>query len=165
MAATDLERIFAALDDAHVRYLVVGGVAVVLHGHLRFTADVDLVLELNEENLVKGITALQSLGYRPRAPVDAMQFADASVRRDWVDSKGLTVFSLWSDALPGTEVDLFATEPFDFDVEYAQSIEADLGDVRIRVVSRECLIRMKHAAGRPKDIEDATVLESMSDNE
>lgn len=47
----ELERVLSALDAAGVRYLVVGGVAVVLHGHPRMTADLDLVLELAPENV------------------------------------------------------------------------------------------------------------------
>ena len=41
MPASELLRVFSALEAAHVRYLVVGGAAVVLHGHLRVTADLD----------------------------------------------------------------------------------------------------------------------------
>jgi hypothetical protein len=68
VAATDLERIFAALEASRARYLVVGGVAVVLHGHPRFTADLDVVIALERANLSKALRALQGLGYRPRAP-------------------------------------------------------------------------------------------------
>ena len=57
MAATDLERIFAALEASGARYLVVGGVAVVLHGHLRFTADLDLVLAMDPANLRRALHA------------------------------------------------------------------------------------------------------------
>src|SRR5688572_3753849 len=72
-----VETIVQTLNDAGVRYLVVGGLAVVAHGFVRFTADVDLVLDLAADNLNKAVAALSSLGYRPRAPVPLHEFADA----------------------------------------------------------------------------------------
>ena len=51
MPTGELERIFAALDASDARYLVVGGVAVVLHGHPRLTADLDLVIALDPANV------------------------------------------------------------------------------------------------------------------
>lgn len=73
----DNERALQALNSAGVRYLVVGGVAVVLHGHLRTTADLDLVVQLERENVLKAVRALAGLGYRPRAPVAALRALEA----------------------------------------------------------------------------------------
>ena len=103
----DIERVLDALNAAGVRYLVVGGVAVVLHGHLRTTADLDLVVQLDRDNVLRAMRALTGLGYRPRAPVAAEAFADEEVRESWVRDKGLTVFSLWSSrALPWKSISL-----------------------------------------------------------
>ncbi|HEX2251636.1 MAG TPA: hypothetical protein VHQ65_00040 [Thermoanaerobaculia bacterium] len=65
--AGDIEQVLKALGRAEVRYLVVGGVAVVLHGYLRATADLDLLLALDEVNVRRAVSALEALGYRPRA--------------------------------------------------------------------------------------------------
>jgi hypothetical protein len=157
----DLHRIFEALEAARVRYLVVGGVAVVLHGHPRFTADLDLVVALDSGNALAAIHALDALGYRPRAPVPVEQFADASIRRRWIEEKGLTVFSLWSPNHPGTEIDLFVDEPFVFETCYARGIRAELGTTHAMVVSLEDLIEMKRRAGRPRDLEDIAALEAI----
>lgn len=159
----DLERIFDALARRNVRFLVVGGVAVVLHGHLRFTADLDMVVHLEPRNARQAMEALQELGFRPRAPVDALGFADPETRRSWVLEKGLTVFSLWSPEMQGTEVDLFVEEPFDFDDVDSRAVVADLGATSVRVISRPDLIAMKRRAGRPRDLADANVLESLDD--
>ena len=70
----DVELTLSALDAAQVRYLVVGGVAVVLHGHLRVTAELDLVVQLDEGNVRRALAALAGLDFRPRAPVDAKCF-------------------------------------------------------------------------------------------
>jgi hypothetical protein len=161
VSSNDFDLIFAELERHAVRYLVVGGVAVVLHGHARFTADLDLVIALDPANVRAAMAALSRLDYRPRAPVSAEQFADPDIREQWVREKGLTVFSLWSPAHPATEVDIFVEEPFPFDEAFARAARADLGEIHVAVASIADLIRLKRAAGRPKDEEDIRVLEAL----
>jgi predicted nucleotidyltransferase len=64
-----IEHVLAALNDAGVRYLIVGGVAVVLHGHLRATADLDLVVRLEDDNARRAVEAL-AVPDRPGLEVD-----------------------------------------------------------------------------------------------
>jgi hypothetical protein len=161
--SSDFEAIFAGLQAAKVRYLVVGGVAVVLHGLPRFTADLDLVIALDEANTRAAMSALEALGYRPRAPVPAAQFADPIARRAWIDDKGLTVFSLWSPVHPATEIDVFVEEPFPFDAAYVRALRVDLGTVETTVASLADLIALKRLAGRPKDLADIAALEALDD--
>lgn len=162
MSTGPLSEIFRAFDEADVRYLVVGGVAVVLHGHPRFTADLDLVLDLTPTNTSVAIEALQSLDYRPRAPVPAEDFAKDEVRRKWREEKGLTVFSLWSPSYPGTEVDLFVEEPFDFEEAWSRRLDAVLDDgTTVHVVGMNDLRSLKQATGRPKDLDDLEKLDQI----
>ena len=162
MPPSDLERIFAALEASGARYLVVGGVAVVLHGHPRFTADLDLAIALDAPNVDAVLAALEGLGYRPRAPVPMRAFADPEQRADWERTKGMTVFSLWSPDLPGTEVDLFVSEPFRFEAAWPRRLRADLGGLVVSVLSLADLIGMKRRAGRPQDLEDVRELEALA---
>ena len=156
-------RIFRALNAEHVRYLVVGGLAVVVHGHPRFTADIDLVVALDPENARRVVDVLGREGFRPRAPVPLSAFADAAERARWVEEKGLIALSLWNPSVPLAEVDLFVKEPFAFDDHYGRAHEVSIGGERVRVIAREDLIAMKRAAGRPKDLDDVRVLESLYD--
>jgi hypothetical protein len=151
---SDFDLVFAALAKRKVRYLVVGGVAVVLHGVPRFTADIDLVLALDRANVLAGLDALAGLAYRPRAPVPLLDFADPALRRDWIEEKGLTVFSLWSPDHPATEIDLFVEEPFPFEEVFARATRVDLGANHVTVASVADLIELKRRADRPKDRED-----------
>lgn len=157
-----IEQVLAALNADGVRYLVVGGVAVVLHGHLRTTADLDLVVELAPENARRAVAALSRLGFRPRAPVPAEEFADARARQTWIDEKDLTVFSLWSERLPEVEVDLFVKEPFLFGEAYARALRVPLDTTTVTVVSLEDLIALKRASGRPIDLADVEALRALS---
>lgn len=159
----EIERVLAALEQRNVRYLVVGGVAVVLHGLLRTTADLDLVVQLEPSNVQRALEALSDLGFHPRAPVPAESFADSRTRQEWIRDKNLQVFSFWSDAGP-LEVDLFVEEPFDFDDAYSRAVRAPLKSITVSVVSREDLIALKQAAGRPLDIADAQRLRELGDD-
>jgi hypothetical protein len=157
----DIEFVLGALNRAGVRYLVVGGVAVVLHGYLRTTADLDLVVQLQRENALRAIEALGALGYRPRAPVNPLEFADSSMRARWTKEKGLTVFSLWSPDHPALEVDLFVNEPFDFDEVYRRALRVPLERTEIIVIGLDDLIGLKRLAGRPMDQQDIDALEAV----
>lgn len=153
-----IETVLAALNEAKVRYLVVGGVAMVLHGHRRLTADLDLVIQLHEDNSRRAMDALTTLGYVPRAPVAALEFADTSARESWIKDKGLTVFSLTSDRFRDAPVDLFVREPFDFDAAYARSAHVPLHGTVATVASLADLLELKVKTGRPQDLADAEVL-------
>jgi hypothetical protein len=159
--AGNIETVLAALNAAGVRYLVVGGVAVVLHGHLRTTADLDLVVDLEPANVVSALDALTALGFRPRAPVPAASFADESIRQQWIDEKGMTVFSMWSPSRPGFEVDIFAELPLDFAAAAGRCVRAPLETTEVPVAAIEDLINLKRAAGRPQDIQDIEALEAL----
>ncbi len=163
MSDSALTEIFRALDGAEVRYLVVGGVAVVLHGHPRFTADLDLVLDLDEANTLAAIAALEGLEYQARAPVPLRDFAKQQKRRAWFEDKELTVFSLWSPSHPGTEVDLFVQEPFDFGEAWRRRMDAVLPDgTTVRVVGLDDLRHLKQASGRPRDLDDLEKLDEIA---
>lgn len=155
-----VETIVTALNAAEVRYLIVGGLAVAAHGYLRFTADVDLVLDPDPQALERAIEALAALGYRPRAPVPFEDFADPAKRQAWQERKGMTVFSLHSPAHALTEIDLFLQPPFEFDRAYEEAVRQSLGTGQSATfVSRNDLIAMKRAAGRAQDRIDIDELE------
>lgn len=162
MTAHPIEQVLTALNAAGVRYLVVGGVAVVLHGHLRTTADLDLVVSLDPANARRAVEAVGALGYRPRAPVPAVRFADAAERAAWISEKGLTVFSLWSERTPTLELDLFVREPFDFEQAWARRVTVPLDTTTATVVSLEDLLALKREAKRPQDLADVEALEAIA---
>ena len=162
----DVRRILdllAALNEADVVYVVVGGVAVVLRGHVRTTVDLDLALDLSADNLLPAMDVLRRQGLVPRLPVAAEQFADPAVRRAWVEERNLVAFTLHdpSDAL--REVDLLATSPVPFDELLAGSGVVDVAGVPVRVASVAHLLRMKRAAGRPQDLADVAALSQLAE--
>ena len=161
MERRSIESIAKALNEADARYLIVGGVAVVAHGFVRFTADVDLVLDPDPVALRRAIAAISALGYRSRAPVPLEQFADPVRRAEWAVQKGLTVFSLFSPEHVATELDLFLECPFDFEAAYGRALRRESGGVPLTFVGLHELLALKRGAGRPQDLVDVAQLEAL----
>ncbi len=161
MEFNHLEQIFGALQGAEVRYLVVGGMAVIAHGYVRTTKDIGLVIALEPENLRRALKALTEIGYRPKIPVAATDFADPEKRKSWIREKGMVVFQLISDRFRFEPLDIFVTEPFDFVAEYDRAMWKQINsDVAAPIVGVKQLLDMKRAAARPQDLAD--IAESLS---
>lgn len=161
----DIEKVVAALERAGVHYMIVGGVAVVLHGHLRTTADLDLVVRLEPPHAGNAVLALSALGWRPRAPVPFESFADPASRASWMRDKGLTVFSLYNPNVQAMEIDLFVSEPFEFATVHGRAVRVQLEKTMGTVIALDDLIAMKRAAGRPGDLADIAALEAIRTHE
>ncbi len=153
------ETVFRALNDRGVRYLVAGGVAVVLHGYSRLTKDLDLVVDLAEEQARAAIDALTGLGLKPRVPVDPRLFADRSTRESWQRERGMTVFTMLDPGNPMLVVDLFTQVPADYEELWDRATDVQLETTSVKVVSLDDLITMKRAVGRPRDLLDVSELE------
>jgi hypothetical protein len=159
METSSVESIILALNRNRVQYLIAGGLAVVAHGYVRFTADVDLILAVDQQNLTRAVAALQSIGYQPRAPVPFEDFIDPGKRRQWAAEKNMTVFSLFSPRHPATEIDLFLQPPLNFLRAYAQAVFLDVAPgATATFCSVTDLIELKTKAGRPRDLEDVLQL-------
>ena len=157
------EDFFKVLNDDGVRYVVVGGVAVVLHGHPRMTADIDLVIDLNPSEAKLAIRSLTGMGLRPRVPVEPVDFADPERRQRWIDERGMMVFNLYDPKDPLRSVDLFVQPPIPFDELWSRSRLIALPSVKVRVASIQDLIQMKEGTGRSLDSADIEALEALRD--
>lgn len=146
--------LFKALNDAGVKYVVVGGLATVLHGYLRMTVDVDLVVDLAPEAAARAVRVLESLGYKPRVPVPAEQLADAAKRREWIEQKGMTVFSFYHPSDSMLTVDVFVQHPIPFPDLLARAERMAIADIPVYICSIDDLIALKQQAGRPQDLID-----------
>ncbi|MBX3301314.1 MAG: nucleotidyltransferase [Nitrospira sp.] len=155
------EPIFKILNAAGVRYVVVGGVAALLHGHARLTADVDLAVDLAPQEALKMIRALADNGFRPQVPVLAEMFADPAVREEWLQEKHMRAFSLVDHTNPMRVVDLLLQPEVPFEELLARSQKGVVGETPIRIASLDDLIALKRSAGRPQDLADVMELEAI----
>lgn len=161
--AFNVRGILATLNEADVDYVIVGGLAVILHGYLRATADVDLVVGLAPDNCRRALKALAGIGFRPRLPVSIEDFANAQTRAEWIEQKNMLVFQLWDPENPVRSLDIFVKDPIPFDRLLRDATEKDIDGIVVRVASIEHLVQMKQAAGRPRDLEDVVKLLELRD--
>jgi len=147
-----LLRLVQALNEARVPYALVGGYAVALHGAVRGTIDIDLVLRLTERDFKAGERALRKMGLEPRLPVTAEEVF--RYREEYIRNRSLTAWSFVNPARPSELVDVVLTH----DLSGMKVKRVRIDGRWIRLASIEDLIAMKTASGRPQDIEDVKAL-------
>jgi hypothetical protein len=146
-----------ALAARQVRFVIVGGVAVILHGVPRSTFDLDVLIELSHENVAAFIEVMTEQGLSPRAPVDPMGLADPVVRGSWIGEKHMKAFS-FSDPRGGT-VDVLLVSPVDHQAALLDAQDISVRAAKVKLASIPTLIKQKEAAGRERDRLDIEALQ------
>lgn len=152
------ESVLLALNRNRVHYLVIGGLAVNLHGVPRTTADLDIIVDMTDDNLNRLVRALKSLGYRPTVPVRLEDFVSADNRQRWRREKGMVVFAVRRDGSDPLTVDIMLDSPIDFVKAYRRRKRVSADDVKVPVVNIDDLIRLKRLAFREQDVSDIRAL-------
>ena len=143
---SDLLRLFNANG---VRYLVIGGYAVIQYAEPRYTKDLDLWISADKDNAAAVYKALKEFG----APLVGLTEADFA-------EEGY----FYQMGIPPIRVDILMGIPgLEFDSAWQHRVEVDFDDLVVRFVSREDLIQAKRASGRPQDLIDADLLSLSSD--
>lgn len=139
--------------------MLVGGLAVNLHGVPRLTADLDLALALDAANVERFVGLMADLGYRPRVPADPMGLPDPLMRRAWIEEKGMLVFTFWHPQSPFADVDILLSLGIPFDDLWADRVSKQLGETTVYVASIQHLKALKRVAGRKQDLADIEALD------
>ena len=136
-----------ALVAHRVRFVVIGGAAANLHGSTTVTQDTDVCYARDDENLERLASALRDLNARLRgAPEDGPFILDA---------KSLRMGDAFTFETEAGALDILATPsgaPGGYEELARSADEMDIGGFTVRVASIDDLIRMKRAAGRPRDL-------------
>lgn len=153
----DPRRVFECLARNEIDYVVIGGIAVIAHGHTRNTRDVDLVPSAETGNLARLAAALRELGARLSGT--GAHLLDIDVYDPKTLGNGAN-FTLETDA-GGLDVfgDVPGAPPYS-DLA-ARAMAVDLGGLEIRIAGLDDLIRMKQASGRPQDLGDIAALTAL----
>lgn len=150
-APLDAERILRALAEHDVDYVLIGGLAVQTHGHVRTTNDADLVPAPDPANLRRLAAALRSLEARVLNPGEEGAA---------IDAKMLPRATIWQFATRDGGIDVMHEVPGG--PPYAElrerALRVQLGDLDVPVVDLDDLIQMKLARGRPTDLADVAAL-------
>lgn len=138
---SDLLRIF---NDHNVKYLVIGGYAVVQYAEPRFTKDLDVLISTDVRNAEAVYDALREFG----APLTDLTSKDFS-------EEGF----FFQMGVPPVRVDVLMGIPgIQFDQCWNRRVEVDFDGLKVIFISRQDLIASKRAAGRPQDLIDADLL-------
>ncbi|HEX5391999.1 MAG TPA: nucleotidyl transferase AbiEii/AbiGii toxin family protein [Rhodocyclaceae bacterium] len=155
--------LFRALNDHQVRYLVVGGLAMNLHGVPRMTMDVDLVLAMDEENLDRFIACAEQMKLAPVAPVKLVDLKDPQQRKQWAEEKHMVAFGLQAPAAGAPLLDILIAPAIDLAAGFQRKVVRTVGDIAVDVAAIEDLIALKQAAHRRQDLDDIEHLERLRD--
>ncbi len=145
MLNQDFKEFIQSLNDKHVRYLIIGGYAVALHGYPRYTKDIDVWLEMSPENAANMVKALEQFGF-------------ASLGLQAVDF--LVPDQIIQLGYPPNRIDLITTPPgINFDSCYASRVEVVIDETTVNFIDLDNLKKSKKAAGRLQDLADLENLE------
>jgi hypothetical protein len=143
------------LAEHRLRYVIVGGLALVLHGVDRLTADVDLAVDLAPDQAGRMVDVLIGSGFRSAVPVDPMHLADPAVRGQWQRDRNMVVFSFWDSTGNRPTIDIFLSPPVPFEDLWRDAVQIEIAsDLKVNVASIAHLIRLKEIAGRAQDLSD-----------
>lgn len=144
ITSDDVQQLLRSLNQYHVRYLLVGGMAGIFHGHVRTTQDLDLWLPNDEKNRERFIQSLEATDV-----VGAGALRNTPFLFGWTTvSFGRTGFTL------DLGHELKAFQSIDFDACYERAPEAEIDGTRFRILHLNDLITEKATRPRPKDLGD-----------
>ena len=150
----DYRIIFKELNKMEIDYLLVGGLAVNFHGVPRLTYDIDLMIWLNPDNILKLVNKLTKWGYKPKVPIDPKDLADEKKRASWMQDKGMKAINFYSENLPIGEIDILFDSPIPYKTLKERAVAFVLEGEKIPIVSINDLIELKLKAGRKQDLSD-----------
>jgi len=142
----DTESLLKSLKGHKVQFVVIGATAFPVHGYSRATLDIDIFIKPEISNAAKTLAALKAFGY------------DVS---DIAIDELLTKKILIRQHLVETDIHPFV-KGVSFDEVWRNRVKAKFGDTFAWFASLNDLIKMKRAAGRPKDLEDLKYLQKLN---
>lgn len=153
--------ILEGLYKSKVRYLIVGGLSVNLYGVPRITQDIDIVVAMSKENILKITSLLKGLGYIPRLPVNPDDLANHDKVKDWIENKNLKAFSFYHKKDNYKVIDIVLVHPLDFEKSFINRTVKKAKDIDIYLASVDDIIKMKEFSGRTQDFSDIEMLKKV----
>ncbi|MBU2530318.1 MAG: hypothetical protein KKD35_04690 [Elusimicrobia bacterium] len=138
-----------------IKFAIAGGYAVALHGAVRGTVDLDIVLELDKKSFIAAESALKSIGLVSRLPVDAAKVFD--FRLEYIKNKNLIAWNFWNPDNPVEIIDIIL--PYNLKGRKIKQIKSQ--GVILPILSVDEIIKMKKESARAQDMEDIKALEKL----
>ena len=154
---TDFKALLRLLTENEVKFIIVGGAAATAHGSARLTSDLDIVYKRTRENIARLVTTLRPIqpylrGAPPGLPFD---WSVETIERglNFTLTTSLGAIDLLGEIAGGGGYEQLQEE----------TILVEIGGVKCLILNLERLIKVKRAAGRPKDLEVVAELQHILD--
>jgi hypothetical protein len=152
-----IEDILKALEKEKIDYAVIGGVAVVLYGYVRFTKDIDLIIGFSDDNVRRFIKVLAALNFQPGIPIDPLDMAKKKKREEWIKEKNVKVITFYNPESQLLQIDVLITK----DLSSMRKIRKRINEFEISIVDYDDLLMMKKETARPTDLIDIQKLQEL----
>ena len=150
-----IHRVCAALEREEIPYAIVGGYAVALHGAVRGTIDLDIVIHWSLKNLQNVESVLKKLGLVSLHPITADSVF--RFREEYIQNRNLIAWNFYDPSNQAFQIDIVIN--YDLAQGRVKTMRTPSGPIKI--LARDDLIKMKKASGRPQDLIDVDALESL----
>lgn len=146
-----LIEIITSLSENEVEFIICGGMAAVFHGVERMTMDVDISLNMESQNIKKFLPVVKNLGLIPRVPVPPESLLDKKQVESFVREKNALVFTFVDPDRPYRQIDVFLTRDKSYDLLKKHTVNANIGNQKVKIISAAKLLQMKLAVDPPRD--------------
>lgn len=143
-----LYEVIDSFESHKLKYALVGGYALALHGLVRATMDVDFVLTLRQTDFETAEKALAQIGLQSRLPIRAQDVI--KMRKEYIENRNLIAWSFVGYKNPSRQVDILITQ----DLKNTETDRISIGGRKIVVASLKEILKMKEEVGRPQDLID-----------
>lgn len=147
-----LLKLIQNFNKSNIKYALVGGHAVAIHGATRGTMDVDFILKWELSNLIYTENVLNNLGLVSRLPISASDVFN--FRKEYIDNRNLISWNFYNPVRPSEQVDIIITH----DLSKIKTTKVEYYQTKITVISKSDLIKMKKESGRAQDLFDIEAL-------
>lgn len=155
--------LFAALNRK-VDYVLIGGLAIALHGIERATMDIDVTVAMTPDNLNSLVNMARELDMAPVLPVPLEALSDLDQLTQWHRERNLEAFALRAPDHAGVTLDVLLYPPLDYTDLRRRAVTFQAGSVAVVVACIDDLIALKQAVGRPIDLADIEHLKRLKES-
>ena len=148
-------KVAKSFDKHDIPYAIVGGHAVALHGAIRGTLDVDVIIKWNKSMLEKAEQALKDVGLLSRVPVSSSEIF--KFRDEYIKNRNMVAWNFINPANPIEQVDLIINTS----LKENSTINKRIKGFDVKVLNKKELIKMKKKSGREQDLLDVEALEKL----
>lgn len=153
------EKIFKKFAEAKIDYIIVGGIAANLLGMVRSTADLDILIDINTESLLKADSILRGLKYKMKQPIDIKKLNKGSLA-GLAKVKNLKAINYYKPS-EISEIDIIIDSPVSFVQAKKKAGKVSVAGMPLPVISIDDLIKMKSVTGRAVDKYDIAELKKI----